>query len=141
MSLARSVEDSIFVRGLQEDARQHGIAVNVGIHEPTAGGDKVKNTSIWIDERGRITQRYQKVHLFDVDIKGGPVLKESNSVEKGSSILPPFETPVGKVGLTICFDVSAVYRSTPSWNPSPSLSLSIFILKSNSCDFPKSAWH
>jgi predicted amidohydrolase len=40
----------------------------------------VKNTLIWIDEDGRITQRYQKIHLFDVDIKGGPVLKESRSV-------------------------------------------------------------
>lgn len=67
----------------------------------------MKNTSIWI-ERGQITQRYQKIHLFDVDITGGPVLKESNSVEKGMSILPPFETAVGRVGLTICFDVGVL---------------------------------
>jgi predicted amidohydrolase len=46
--------------------------------------------------------------LFDVDIAGGPVLKESNSVEKGMSILPPFETAVGRVGLTICFDVGVL---------------------------------
>jgi len=37
----------------------------------------VKNTLIWIDEEGEITHRYQKLHLFDVDIEGGPVLKES----------------------------------------------------------------
>ncbi len=49
----------------------------MGIHEPAQGGEKVKNTSIWIDERGKITQRYQKLHLFDVEIEGGPVLKES----------------------------------------------------------------
>jgi predicted amidohydrolase len=40
----------------------------------------VKNTVLWIDEQGSITQRYQKLHLFDVDIKGGPVLKESEYV-------------------------------------------------------------
>ncbi len=68
----------------------------------------MKNTSIWIDERGDITQRYQKIHLFDVEIRNGPVLKESNSVEKGMSILPPFDTSLGRVGLTICFDVRAL---------------------------------
>lgn len=49
----------------------------MGIHEPTEGGEKVKNTLIWIDEKGEIVQRYQKLHLFDVEIEGGPVLKES----------------------------------------------------------------
>jgi predicted amidohydrolase len=108
VSLVRSVEDSPFVRGIQEEAKAYGLAVNVGIHEPTISGKKVKNTSIWINENGEITQRYQKIHLFDVEIKNGPVLKESNSVEKGTSILPPFNTSLGRVGLTICFDVRAI---------------------------------
>ena len=49
----------------------------MGIHEPAEGGEKVKNTLIWINEKGEIAQRYQKLHLFDVEIEGGPVLKES----------------------------------------------------------------
>jgi len=73
---------------------------------PPQMAKKVKNTSLWIDEAGQISQRYQKVHLFDVEIEGGPVLKESNGVEKGMEILPPFETKIGRVGLMICFDVS-----------------------------------
>jgi predicted amidohydrolase len=109
LSLVKSVEDSPFVRGIQVEANAHSLAVNVGIHEPTISGKKVKNTSVWINENGDIMQRYQKIHLFDVEIKNGPVLKESNSVEKGMSILPPFDTPVGRVGLTICFDVRALY--------------------------------
>lgn len=63
------------------------------------------STLIWIDEKGEITQRYQKLHLFDVDIEGGPVLRESNSVEPGSSVLPPLRTSLGLVGLMICFDL------------------------------------
>lgn len=104
---------SPFVLGIQALSKSHRIACNVGIHEPgsdakqdAAHGKKVKNTSIWIDESGSIIQRYQKVHLFDVEIDGGPVLKESNSVEKGMRIEPPFDTAIGKVGLMICYDVS-----------------------------------
>lgn len=99
VSLARPVSDSAFVLGLQEEATKERVAINVGIHEPTAAGKKVKNTSIWINEDGCIAHRYQKLHLFDVDIKNGPVLKESNSVEKGMNIVPPFETVIGRVGL------------------------------------------
>lgn len=105
VSLARSTEDSIFVKGLQHEASQAGLAINVGIHEPATGGKRVKNTLIWIDEGGSITHRYQKLHLFDVEIKDGPVLKESKSVEPGSSIVPPFPTSLGSMGLMICFDL------------------------------------
>ncbi|CBF75679.1 carbon-nitrogen hydrolase family protein [Aspergillus nidulans FGSC A4] len=104
ISLARPVQESEFVLGLQSEARDNNLHINVGIHEPAANG-RVKNTLIWIDDKGYITQRYQKVHLFDVDIKGGPVLKESSSVEKGNEILPPFDTVLGRIGLSICFDL------------------------------------
>ncbi|KAF7118208.1 hypothetical protein CNMCM5793_007609 [Aspergillus hiratsukae] len=104
ISLVRSVQDSPFVQGLQREARQASLHINVGIHEPAPNG-RVKNTLIWIDDQGMITQRYQKIHLFDVEIKDGPVLKESASVEKGMEILKPFPTPLGMVGLAICFDL------------------------------------
>lgn len=80
VSLVRSVEESEFVQGLRREARTSNLPINVGIHEPAQGGEKVKNSLIWIDEQGSIAQQYQKVHLFDVDIKGGPTLKESGYV-------------------------------------------------------------
>jgi len=69
--------DSLFVLGLQHEAHQSKLLINVAIHEPLQDGEKVKNTLIWIDEEGMITHRYQKMHLFDVDIQDGPTLKES----------------------------------------------------------------
>ncbi|OIW27107.1 carbon-nitrogen hydrolase [Coniochaeta ligniaria NRRL 30616] len=105
VALVKSVDDSEFVQGLCEEARRSALPIHVGVHEPGESPDKAKNTLLWIDERGSITQRYQKLHLFDVDIKAGPVLKESDWVEKGASILPPFATAVGRVASSICFDL------------------------------------
>ncbi|KAF2145416.1 uncharacterized protein K452DRAFT_315667 [Aplosporella prunicola CBS 121167] len=105
ISLAKPVTESEFVLGLQDEARNAKLPINVGVHEPGDNGKKVKNTLLWINEEGKIVQRYQKLHLFDVDVKDGPKMKESDSVERGDSILPPFSTPVGKAGLLICFDL------------------------------------
>ncbi|KAF2131641.1 nitrilase [Dothidotthia symphoricarpi CBS 119687] len=104
LSLCQPVEKSEFVLGLQASAREYNIAINVGIHEP-ADGKKVKNTLLWIDEKGAITQRYQKLHLLEMDIKNGVTLKEENSVERGAKIVDPFPTAVGILGLQICFDM------------------------------------
>ncbi|KAJ5089505.1 hypothetical protein N7532_008189 [Penicillium argentinense] len=103
-SLAQSPDSGNFVSELQKIAKLESMHINVGIHE-MASEHKLKNSLIWIDDKGAITQNYQKVHLFDVDIKGGPVLKESTNVQPGQKILPPFETPVGRIGLAICFDL------------------------------------
>ncbi|KAK4133915.1 carbon-nitrogen hydrolase [Trichocladium antarcticum] len=103
--LVKPAHDSEFVLGLQQEARREKLPIHVGVHEPGVDAGKVKNTVLWIDECGEVAQRYQKIHLFDVDIKDGPVLKESNCVERGTGILPPFDTPVGTVASAICFDL------------------------------------
>lgn len=108
------MDTSPFVLGLRKAAKESALAINVGIHVPAVNG-KLSNRSCWIDEKGDITAFYDKLHLFDYGS-----LKESNSVEGGKKIVPPVETIVGRVGLTICFDVSY----------SPTLSLSKLILSS-----------
>ena len=74
----------------------------------------MKNTLLWINESGEIAHRYQKLHLFDVEIANGPILKESNSVERGSVIPTPFSSALGRIGPLICFDLRF---------PEPSLAL------------------
>jgi predicted amidohydrolase len=93
------METSQFVLGLRKAAKDSSLAINVGIHVPAANG-KLSNRSCWINERGDIEAFYDKLHLFDYGS-----LRESNSVEAGKKITPPVDTVVGKVGLTICFDV------------------------------------
>lgn len=106
-SLCKAVGGSPFIAGLQEDAKKYSIAISVGAHEPSddKNSKRLKNTSLWIDDQGQIAQRYQKVHLFDLDVEGGPKMKESDIMEAGPKILPPFPTVVGKVGCMICFDL------------------------------------
>lgn len=84
--------------------------ISVGFHEPaedTSHGraKRLRNTLVWIGPDGSVAQRYQKLHLFDVDISNGPILKESRSVEPGTKLLPPFDTPIGKLGSAICYDI------------------------------------
>jgi predicted amidohydrolase len=95
------METSPFLLGIRDAAKDASLAINVGIHVP-ANNDKLFNRSCWINENGDIERYYDKLHLFDYGN-----LKESNSVEAGKEIVKPVETVVGRVGLTICFDVSA----------------------------------
>lgn len=109
MSLAAPVETSDFIKGVREQLlnlpEEKRIEISMGVHEPTSDGKRVQNTLLWLDKTGEIKHRYQKIHLFDVDIANGPILKESKSVEPGREIIPPFETPIGKLGPAICYDI------------------------------------
>uniref|UniRef100_A0A060TB96 ARAD1B14190p n=1 Tax=Blastobotrys adeninivorans TaxID=409370 RepID=A0A060TB96_BLAAD len=108
VSLAREVDQSPFIQGVREHLRAlpeaNRLEISVGVHEPAAGG-RVKNTLLWLDNQGNVLHRYQKLHLFDVEIANGPILKESQSVEPGSEVLAPFDTAIGKVGAAICYDI------------------------------------
>lgn len=53
---------------------------------------------------GSLLGRHRKVHLFDVDVKGGISFKESNVLTAGDSITV-VETPFGPVGVAVCFDI------------------------------------
>ncbi|KAM9896894.1 hypothetical protein OXX79_007217 [Metschnikowia pulcherrima] len=100
------------LRSVNKSKNSPALCVAVGVHEPTSGVNaesKVQNNQLWINSQGEVTQRYQKIHLFDINIPNGPILQESKSVEAGNKILDPF--PVDetysdfKVGFSICYDI------------------------------------
>jgi predicted amidohydrolase len=98
--------DGEVVGRFREAAKRHRMAILLGsIHERIPDNDeKVYNTSIWIDAQGEISATYRKLKLFDVDLPEIQI-RESDTIEPGDALPPVLETPIGKVGLTICFDL------------------------------------
>jgi predicted amidohydrolase len=76
------------------------------------GESKTANRSILFRPDGRMAARYDKIHLFDVELDGGESYAESATVAGGSqAVLAP--TPWGGIGMTVCYDVRfpALYRA------------------------------
>jgi predicted amidohydrolase len=62
------------------------------------------NTAVVVDPKGELVARYRKIHLFDVDIPGGAVLRESDATAPGRELVV-VEIDGAKVGVTICYDL------------------------------------
>ncbi len=104
-------ETDVTLAGLREVARETGVVVHVGSIAVRAG-DKIANRAFVIDREGEITARYDKVHLFDVDLPNGESWRESATYTGGDKAVLA-EIPWGLLGLTICYDVRfpALYRA------------------------------
>ena len=89
----------------QAAAARHRIWVHVGSLAVLVDNGKVANRSFVIDREGSIRATYDKIHLFDVDLPTGESWRESNTYSPGSAVTLVNGTPVGKLGLTICYDL------------------------------------
>ena len=96
----------------RELARALGIYVHVGSLAIKVSHDKAANRSFLIDPRGEIIARYDKIHMFDVDLKGGESYRESRNFRPGD-LAVVVDLPWGRLGLTVCYDLRfpALYRA------------------------------
>lgn len=69
-----------------------------------AGSDKMTNTCFVVDDLGQVRGRYDKIHLFDVDLGGETPYRESDAIEAGRRAVV-VDAPFGRIGLTICYDL------------------------------------
>ena len=70
--------------------------------------DRIANRSFLIDPKGEIRARYDKIHMFDVDLEGGESYRESSTFRPGAeAVVAP--TPWGLLGMTICYDLRFPY--------------------------------
>ncbi|MEO5362902.1 MAG: carbon-nitrogen hydrolase family protein [Magnetococcus sp. DMHC-8] len=99
------LDDSPSLSFLQAFARRHRVWIVGGsIPLRVADSDRMTNTCFVVDEAGRVRGRYDKIHLFDVDLGGERPYRESDRVVAGRRAVV-VETPFGGLGLTICYDL------------------------------------
>jgi predicted amidohydrolase len=89
----------------REAARRRRIWLHVGSLAVLVDDGKVANRGFVIDREGEIRARYDKIHLFDVDLPTGESWRESNVYSAGKGVVLVNGTPIGKLGLTICYDL------------------------------------
>ena len=88
-------------------AAQSGIWVAIGSLAIALGDDgagRNANRAFVIDGKGQIRARYDKIHMFDVDLASGESWRESNAYRPGEAVVT-VDTPVGRLGLAICYDI------------------------------------
>jgi predicted amidohydrolase len=97
---------------LREVARKLSVYLHVGSLAIKVSPEKAVNRSFLIDRRGDVVARYDKIHMFDVDLAGGESYRESATYRAGELAVVA-DLPWGRLGLTICYDLRfpALYRA------------------------------
>jgi predicted amidohydrolase len=109
---ARREADDPFLAGLCCVARETGAWLLIGslVIDPTGEPDaaasetRLANRSFLIDPAGGIVARYDKIHMFDIDLPGGESYRESNAYRPGDRTVV-VEIPWGRLGMSVCYDV------------------------------------
>jgi deaminated glutathione amidase len=111
----QSEEESVALARLKALAAELGIWLHVGSLGTRLDEKQVANRSYLIDPRGDIAARYDKLHMFDVDLAGGESYRESRYFRPGAKAIVA-DLPFGRLGLSICYDLRfpALYRALAS---------------------------
>ncbi|MEM7042706.1 MAG: carbon-nitrogen hydrolase family protein [Pseudomonadota bacterium] len=92
------------LQALRNMAKQKSVWLLIGSLAIRREGDLIYNRSYLIDAKGSVVASYDKIHLFDVDLGGGESYRESAVIKAGDKAVLA-QTPFGRVGLTICYDI------------------------------------
>lgn len=106
--------DDIVLKSVRAAASEQGLWVSIGslAISGTRDDGRLVNRSFLIDPKGEIAARYDKIHLFDVDLPTGESWRESGAYAPGQSAVL-VDTPLGTTGLSICYDLRfpALYQA------------------------------
>ncbi|WP_194610745.1 carbon-nitrogen hydrolase family protein [Clostridium vitabionis] len=94
--------DGPFVTGMRTLAKKYGIWLVFGMNEKVEdpADDRNYNCSVMIDGNGEIVRTYRKTHLYDAF-----GYRESDEYKPGDALFEPIDTPFGRVGLFVCYEV------------------------------------
>jgi predicted amidohydrolase len=97
-------EASPVLAAVREAAAGAGIWVALGSLAVARADGRWANRSLVIDPNGEIAARYDKIHMFDVDLATGESWRESNAYAAGDRVVT-VQAPLGRLGLTVCYDL------------------------------------
>ena len=105
MHVCRERDDAVLT-AVRATAAEHSIWVSLGslALRPDAGDGRLVNRGLLIGPDGAIVARYDKIHLFDVDLDKGETYRESNAYAPGRQAVVA-ATPWGGIGLSVCYDI------------------------------------
>ncbi len=108
----RTEDEDRSLSGYRDLARELKIHLNVGSLALRLTKEKAVNRSFLIGPSGDILARYDKIHMFDIDLEGGESYRESANYQPGETAVIA-DLPWGRLGMTICYDVRfpALYRA------------------------------
>lgn len=89
---------------MRDAAKEAGIYLVAGSFPERKCGDIFNSSYVFAPDKDSHIAVYRKMHLFDIDVKGGQTFRESDTLSAGNS-LAVFDTPWGKCGVCICFDI------------------------------------
>jgi len=101
----RTEEEDKVLAASRDAAKRHGLWLHLGSLALRTDEQKLANRTFVIDPVGAIRARYDKIHLFDVDLPTGESWRESAVYRPGAGAVVVEGTPVGRLGLAICYDL------------------------------------
>lgn len=94
-----------WVAELRRIAAECAIDIALGSMPVRASSGKWANRSLYLRADGGEPVTYDKIHMFDVDLASGESWRESSAYEPGRAVVTVEETPLGRIGLTVCYDL------------------------------------
>ena len=103
--LAKTEDENFSLQILKEIAKLNSIFILIG-SLPIKVDDKLVNRSFLVGPKGDILYKYDKIHLYDVNLPNGDVYRESDTYKSGNkAIIAEIKKNKIKIGLTICYDL------------------------------------
>lgn len=103
--------DDLGLAAFRGKSREHGVYLLVG-SQLILENDNIYNRSFLLDTAGEIRARYDKLHMFDIELANGESYRESDAIAPGDKAVL-VDSEIGKIGLSVCYDLrfGALYRA------------------------------
>jgi predicted amidohydrolase len=97
-------DDDVVLRAVRDAAVRQGLWIALGSLALARDDGRWANRSLLVTPDGGIAARYDKMHMFDVDLASGETWRESSAYAPGEEVVSA-ETPLGRLGLAVCYDI------------------------------------